>query len=82
MVPANVLVAQTIAAQSDDRGEGDGEAFAGRGDTREEPGDGAGVGESEDEFVDYAVDSYGAGDEGEGGVWGVAEDEVVGVEGG
>lgn len=82
MVPANMLMAQPITAQRDDGREGDGEAFSGGRDTREEPGDGASVSEGEDEFVDYAVDAYGAGDEGEGGVWGVAEDEVVGVEGG
>ena len=75
-------MAQSIAAQRDDGSKGDSEAFAGGRDAREEPGDDAGMGEGEDKFVDYAVDSYCAGDEGEGSVGGIAEDEMVGVEGG
>lgn len=39
------------------------------------------VREAEDEFVDYAVDADCAGNEREGSVGWVGEDEVVGVEG-
>lgn len=80
MVPADMLVAQAIAAQRNDRRKGDGEAFSRRRNTGEEPGNVLGVREGEDEFVDYAVDSYGARDEGERRVRGVAEDKVVRVE--
>ena len=38
------------------------------------------MGERENELVDYTVDAYGPGDEGEGRVGRIAEDEVVRVE--
>ena len=74
-------MAQTVSTHGDDAGEREGEDLACWRDAREEPGDVFGVGEAEDEFVDYAVDADGAGDEAEGCVGRVAEDEMVGVEG-
>jgi len=38
------------------------------------------MGKRENELVDYTVDAYGSGDEGEGGVGRIAEDKVVRVE--
>ena len=38
------------------------------------------MGKREDELVDHTVDAYGSGDEGEGRVGRIAEDEVVRVE--
>ena len=77
MIPANVLVAQSITSHGDDGCEGYGKGFACGRDTREKPGDVFSVCECEDKLVDYTVDAYGAGDEGERGIRRVAEDEVV-----
>lgn len=76
-----MLVTQAVAAQCDDGREGDSEALSRRWDTGKKPGNVACMCEGEDEFVDYAVDADGAGNEGERGIGGVAEDEVVRVEG-
>ena len=81
MVPANMLMAQAVAAQGDHRGERDSETLSRGRNTRKKPGYLAGVCEGEDELVDYAVDADGAGDEGERCVRGVAKDEVMCVEG-
>lgn len=77
-----MLMTQAIAAQRHDASKRNLELLARGRDARDEPGYFAGVREGEDKFVDDAVNADCAGDEGEGGVWGVGEDEVVGVEGG
>lgn len=82
LVPQDVLVVEPVAADVDDADGGDGEGLVGWGDFGEEGGDFGGVGAAEDEFVDYAIWADGAGDGLEGRVGGVAEDEVVAVEGG
>ena len=81
LVPANMLVTQAVAAQCDNGREGDSEALSCGWDTRKKPGNMACMCEGEDEFVDYPVDADGARDEGERGIGGVAEDEVVRVKG-
>jgi hypothetical protein len=80
MIPANVLMAQSITSHGDNGRKGYGEGFACGRDTRKKPGNVFSVCEGEDKLVDYAVDAYGAGDEGERGIRRVAENEVVGVE--
>jgi len=80
MVPADVFMTQSITAHSNDTRERYGEWLSGGRDTGKQPGNFFGVGKREDELVDYTVDAYGSGDEGEGGVGRIAEDEVVRVE--
>lgn len=60
MIPVDMLVTKSIAAHGNDAGEGNGERPAGGRDTRQEPGNFFGVCEGEDEFVNHAVDAYGA----------------------
>ena len=81
LIPADMLMAQAIAAHSHDRRKRDLEFLARGRDAREQPGHLAVVGQREDELVDYTVAAYGAGDKGQRCVVGVGEDEVVRVEG-
>lgn len=74
-------MAQSISPDRDDAGKRDIQLLARWWDAGEQPGHLGRVREAEDELVDDAVDADGAGDEGEGGVGWVGEDEVVGVEG-
>jgi hypothetical protein len=75
-----MLMTQAIPAHANDARERDLEEFVRRRNTRDEPRYFSSVCETEDEFVDDAVDADGAGDEGGGSVGGVGEDEMLGVE--
>lgn len=77
-----MFMTKPIATHSHDASKWNLEFPASRWNAGQQPGHFAGVREAEDEFVDDTVDADGAGDEGQGGVGGVGEDEVVRVEGG
>jgi hypothetical protein len=75
-----MFVTQAVAAHSYDTGEWNVEFLARRWDSGDKPWDLGSVCKAEDELVDYAIDTDGAGDKGEGCVGWIGEDEVVGIE--
>lgn len=75
-------MAQPISPQRHDARERDIQLLARRWYARDKPRHLLRMRKAEDELVDDAVDADGAGDEGEGSIRRVREDEVVRVEGG
>jgi hypothetical protein len=80
LIPADMLMAQAVAAHSHDRRKRDLKFLARGRDAREQPGHLAVVGQREDELVNYTIAADGTGDQGERCVVRVREDEVVRVE--
>lgn len=82
LVPVDMLVVQSVAADVDDGGHGHLDQFSGGWETGDEPVDSLVVCAFEDEFVNDSVNSYCPGDQLKLGIGRVREMEVIAIEGG